>query len=185
VTRRTYVVVTALAAGAAVASFAEVAIVGPRPWLIWNASASAPIGLYALRPVGDPPRGVLVAVRPPQPLAAWMAARGYLPEGLPLLKHVVAKAGQRVCRRGLVVTVDGRPLASARERDSRGRLLPVWQGCRTLARGELMLMNLAVPDSLDGRYFGPLPASAVLGRAAPILTRNPPDGRFHWRAPLP
>lgn len=181
-TRRFYVRATALAAGASVAAFAAVAIVGPAPRLIWNASASAPIGLYALRPVGDPPRGVLVAVQPPQPLAAWLAARGYLPEGVPLLKRVVARPGQRICRIAARVSVDGRHVAVARERDSRGRPLPVWQGCRTLQRGELMLMNPAVPDSLDGRYFGPLPASAVLGRAAPILTRDAPDAPLRWRA---
>lgn len=181
-TRRFYLRATALAAGIATAAFTAVAIVGPAPRLIWNASASAPIGLYALRPAADPPLGVLVAVRPPQPLAAWLAGRGYLPEGVPLLKHVVAKAGQRVCRTGVHVSVDGRHIADARERDSQGRPLPVWQGCRTLQRGELLLMNPAVPDSLDGRYFGPLPASTVLGRAAPILTRDAPDAPLRWRA---
>ena len=181
-TRRFYIRATAFAAAGAVVSFAAVAIVGPAPRLIWNASASAPIGLYALRPVGNPPRGVLVAVTPPQPLAAWMAARGYLPEGVPLLKHVVATAGQRICRIGARISVDGRPLGTARERDRSGRPLPVWQGCRTLGTGELMLMNPAMPDSLDGRYFGPLPASAVIGRAVPILTRDTPDAPLRWRA---
>ena len=28
--------------------------------------------------------------------------------------------------------------------------------------GELFLMNLEAADSLDGRYFGPFPASAVI-----------------------
>ena len=55
----------------------------------------------------------------------------------------------------------------------RGRPLPVWQGCRTLGTGELLLLNPDHPDSLDGRYFGPLPASAVIGRATPLHLRAP------------
>jgi type IV secretory pathway protease TraF len=34
---------------------------------------------------------------------------------------------------------------------------------------------------MDGRYFGPLPASTVLGRAIPILTRDMPDAPLVWR----
>jgi type IV secretory pathway protease TraF len=56
----------------------------------------------------------------------------------------------------------------ARERDARGRPLPTWHGCRAIGSGELFLMNWQSADSLDGRYFGPIPASAVIGRAHPI-----------------
>ena len=40
-----------------------------------------------------------------------------------------------------------------------------------------------VPDSLDGRYFGPIPASSVIGRALPLWTDEDGDGRFVCRAP--
>ena len=43
-------------------------------------------------------------------------------------------------------------------------------------------MNADVRDSLDGRYFGPIPVSAVIGRATPIYTDEAGDGRFVWRA---
>ena len=102
-----------------------------------------------------------------------LSIRGYLPEGVPLLKHVAAKAGQRVCRIGAVVSVDARPVATARARDGKGRPLPIWRGCRTLKPGEIFLLNPSVPDSLDGRYFGPLPTSAVIGRATPLHLRAP------------
>ena len=167
-TRRRYVMTTAIAAAVFAGSFVLVAIADPFPRLIWNASASAPIGLYRIVPDRDPPTGALVAITPPARLARWLSVRGYLPEGLPLLKHVAAKAGQRVCRIGDVVSVDARPVAIARARDGRGRPLPVWQGCRALKMGELLLLNPARPDSLDGRYFGPLPASAIIGRATPL-----------------
>ena len=172
-TRRRYAIATAAVASAFAASFVAVAIVDPLPRFIWNASASAPIGLYRIHPDRDPPTGTLVAVTPPARWSHWMARRGYLPEGVPLLKHVAAKAGQRVCRIGDVVSVDVRPVASARARDGQGRPLPVWQGCRTLGPDEIFLLNPSVPDSLDGRYFGPLPASAVIGRATPLHLRAP------------
>ena len=171
-TRRRYVVATAIVASAFGAAFIAVAVADPLPRLIWNASASAPIGLYRIHPDPDPRAGALVAVTPPVPLARWMAGRGYLPEGVPLLK-LAAKTGQRVCRIGDVVSVDGRPVVVALAQDRRGRRLPVWQGCRTLHAGELLLLNPAHPDSLDGRYFGPLPASAVIGHATPLHLRAP------------
>lgn len=180
--RRRYVMATAIAASAFAVSFIVIAVAGPSPRVIWNASASAPIGLYRIQPDSDPPAGSLVAVMPPPPLARWLAGRRYLPEGVPLLKHVAAKAGRRVCRKGDVVSVDARPVAIARARDGRGRSLPVWQGCRTLKTDELLLLNASVPDSLDGRYFGPLPASALLGRATPILTRKAPYAPLEWRS---
>ncbi|NWM54772.1 S26 family signal peptidase, partial [Escherichia coli] len=107
----------------------------PVPRVLWNASASAPLGLYRIEPERDPPPGALVAVTPPQRLARWMAERHYLGEGVPLLKQVAGKAGQRICRLGDSVSVDRRPVAVARKRDRLGRPLPVWQGCRTLATG--------------------------------------------------
>lgn len=172
-TRRHYVMATAIAASTFAAAFVAIAVADPLPRLVWNASASAPIGLYRIRPDRDPPTGTLVAVTPPARLARWMAGRGYLPEGVPLLKHVAAKAGQRVCRIGAVLSVDARPVALALAQDRFGRPLPVWQGCRTLRADELLLLNPAHPDSLDGRYFGPLPASAVIGRATPLHLRAP------------
>ena len=61
-------------------------------------------------------------------------------------------------------------MGAARERDRRGRPLPVWQGCRLVAEGEVFLMNWDEPASLDGRYFGPIPSSAIVGRAEPLWT---------------
>lgn len=159
------------------------AMVHVAPRLVWNASASVPVGLYEIGPATSLEVTDLVAVNAPEPLAAFLADRGYLPRGVPLLKRVAALPGQRVCRTGLAITVDGVPIGDALDRDRRGRPLPVWQGCRLVAAGELFLMNWQVRDSLDGRYFGPLPATAVIGRATPLYTDEDGDGRFVWRAP--
>ncbi|MBR0642683.1 S26 family signal peptidase [Plastoroseomonas hellenica] len=178
-TRLGYAVTTATA----VSLLSILSLVSFAPKLIWNASASTPIGLYAIEPEHSPTVTDLVAVRAPEPLASFLAEGGYLPRGVPLLKRVAALPGQRVCRTGVAISVDAVPMGEALERDRRGRPLPIWQGCRTVAQGELFLMNWQVRDSLDGRYFGPLPAPAVIGRAIPLYTDEDGDGRFVWRAP--
>ena len=80
--------------------------------------------------------------------------------------------GQTVCRTGRTITVDGIAMGEALDHDRRGRALPVWQGCRVIAAGEVFLMNWQSEDSFDGRYFGPLPASTIVGRADPLWTRE-------------
>jgi conjugative transfer signal peptidase TraF len=152
------------------------------PAFIWNASASVPIGLYRLAPVSRVETPDLVVVSPPEPLASFLAERGYLPRGVPMLKRVLAVAGDTVCRHGTTISAFDHAYGAARERDSAGRPLPVWQGCRTLAEGEVFLMNWDSADSFDGRYFGPLPTSAVIARAQPVWADTGGNGRFLWHA---
>ncbi|WFU40262.1 S26 family signal peptidase [Bradyrhizobium sp. CB82] len=142
------------------------------PSYIWNASESVPIGLYRLQPAGRLALTELVAVRPPEPLASFLDLNGYLPTGVPMLKRVLALPGQTVCRNGLTISVDSIPMGQARERDARGRPLPSWLGCRLLASDEVFLMNWQSADSFDGRYFGPIPVSAVIGQALPVWTEG-------------
>jgi conjugative transfer signal peptidase TraF len=137
---------------------------------IWNASESVPIGLYLIQPTGRLFVTELVAVVPPEPLATFLADGLYLPRGIPMLKRVLALPGQTVCRDHLTLTVDKFEVGRARERDNRGQPLPTWQGCRVVADGEVFLMNWQSADSLDGRYFGVLPMSAIVGRAEPLWT---------------
>jgi conjugative transfer signal peptidase TraF len=151
------------------------AVYRPVPKLIWNASASVPIGLYAVQPAGALQIGELLVVSPPGPLAAFLDERHYLPKGMPLLKHVAALSGQTVCRTRGTITVDGIVVGMALGRDHLGRLLPTWQGCRALAAGEIFLMNRRSPASLDGRYFGPLPTKTIVGRADPIWIEAEPQ----------
>ena len=146
------------------------ALFRPAPRLIWNATASTPTGLYALRPAGHLRALELVAVRAPEPIASYLADGGFLPKGVPLLKHVLALPGQTVCRSDHKITVDGVAMGDALDHDHLNRPLPVWHGCRVVAGGDVFLMNRQSGDSLDGRYFGPLPTTAVAGRADPLWT---------------
>lgn len=148
------------------------ALFSPDPKLIWNASASVPTGLYLVRPADALHIGELVVVRPQKPVAEFLAERGYLASGVPLLKRVLALPGQTVCRDGRAITVDRMTVGDALERDQLGRILPDWRGCRIVADREVFLMNWQSTNSFDGRYLGPLSASTIVGRAIPLWTEK-------------
>lgn len=145
------------------------------PRFIWNASASLPVGLYGVKPATAIAVTDIAIVRPPDELATFLDERGYLPKGVPLLKRVFALGGETVCREGRIVIAYGGRYVVARDHDSRGRPLPVWQGCRTLRKGEAFFMNWDAPDSFDSRYFGPLPVKTIVGRAIPVWTADDTD----------
>jgi conjugative transfer signal peptidase TraF len=158
-------------------------------YAVWNATASVPTGLYAIRSKASLHVGERVAIEPPPELRRLLAERGYLPTGMPLIKRIAAVSGQHVCRFGHGVTIDGEFVGVARARDRLGRPLPAWFGCRKLRTGELFVMNPSAPDSFDGRYFGVLRIADVIGRATPVWTDETGDGDHVWfadpRADLP
>ena len=133
------------------------------PTLVWNASASVPLGLYRIRH-GPPRRGDLVLIRLPADIADLAHRRGYLPKSAYLIKFVVAVAGDQVCRIGDRILVSGVLVARAMSRDRWRRGMPAWHGCRRLASGEIFVLARH-PQSFDSRYFGPVPVSATVGRA--------------------
>jgi conjugative transfer signal peptidase TraF len=149
-----------LALGATIAS-------APAPRLVWNVSDSAPRGLYLVRRGAVIARGNFVLAWAPAPARELAARRGYLPRNVPLIKRVAALPGERVCAIGNGIFVSGRRVTVRRMADRQGRALPAWHGCRTLGRGERLLL-MPHADSFDGRYFGPSAPGAVIGQAMPL-----------------
>lgn len=182
---RRWIVLAGVVAAATLATLAG----RPTRYAVWNATASVPTGLYAIRGKASLHVGERVALLPPPELRRLLAERRYLPSGVPLIKRIAAVSGQRVCRFALRVTIDGEYVGAARARDRLGRPLPVWAGCRVLRTGELFVMNPGVPDSFDGRYFGVLRLADVIGRATPVWTDEAGKGDHQWfadpRAPEP
>lgn len=162
----------ALCAALGIAALAGPALHAPAAGWVYNPSDSVPRGWYRIESAGTAGDalnvGDIVLARLPAEVAALAAQRGYLPERIPLLKRIGAIAPQRVCMAGRTVYVDDVPVALARSADGLGRGLPLWAHCRALRAGELFLLSATHPASFDSRYFGPIDAAAVLGRAQPM-----------------
>jgi type IV secretory pathway protease TraF len=99
-----------LAGGVSCLLLAFGGLVQPTKRLVLNTTASAPLGFYWLAGQ-EPDVGDLALVRPPPPLARWMAMRGYLPMNVPLIKRVAAVTGQLVCGDHGRVLIDGQAVA--------------------------------------------------------------------------
>lgn len=136
----------------------------PPVLLVWNSSASAPVGLYTVQPGSPVRRGDMVVAWTPDSARPLAAARHYLPANVPLVKRVAASEGDRVCAAGADVRINGARVATRLRRDSSGRPMPWWNGCSTLGPGQhLLLMDSR--SSFDGRYFGITRAGDMLGKA--------------------
>jgi conjugative transfer signal peptidase TraF len=137
----------------------------PTPRLVWNASASMPVGLYAVAPVRRVTRGDLVIAKLPPTFQKLAADRRYLPEDVPLLKRVAGISGDVVCASGSRIFINGKLVATRRNADGQGRQMPWWRGCVRLQPGTLFLLVSDVPASFDGRYFGITGQRELIGKA--------------------
>jgi conjugative transfer signal peptidase TraF len=142
----------------------------PSRRLVWNDSASAPIGLY-WRVGGRPERSDLVLAWAPFWARRLADQRNYLPLSVPLVKRVAAAEGDVVCATGRDIFINGQSVTRRLESDHFHRPLPVWTGCKLLGSGELLLLMADVTDSFDGRYFGVSDRHDIIGRLVPIWTR--------------
>lgn len=159
--------------GSMVAAVGAIAL--PPAWelpvsLVYNATASAPVGWYAVVPAPTLRVGDLLLTHLPPDVAAMAAERQYLPASVPLLKPVAALAGHAVCIQGSSAMIERQTVAGLLERDGLGRVLTPWPGCRKLRDGEVFLLSHDSPASFDSRYFGPLQSTLIVGRAIPLWT---------------
>ena len=160
----------ALAVIALTGALALTLIVPLRPWLVWNVSKSAPVGLYLIRGRGGVGAGDMVLARVPEGWRRLAAGRRYLPQNVPLIKRAAAVPGDKVCARGSQILVNGHRIAERRRFDGGGRPMPWWTGCVTLRRGSSFLL-METPASFDGRYFGPTGEADIIGLARLIWRR--------------
>jgi len=140
------------------------------PLLVRNVSVSVPVGLYVRAIAAPAEPGHLVAFRTPPGAAAYVAA--YLPfhDAHPLLKPVLAVAGDRVCLENAGYTLNGTWFAPTATHDPHGRPMPVWRGCRRLAAGELFVFSSRTRWSFDSRHYGPIDRADLLGVYLPLWT---------------
>ncbi|WP_031555677.1 S26 family signal peptidase [Parvularcula oceani] len=164
---------TAVAAVFGVITIAVAASIETEPRLVYNGSRSVPIGWYVVSQKPRYEHDDLVLAEPPPAFARLIERRGYLPSDVPLIKRVAALDGDTVCtsddalevQLGTGETTTVRSLSM----DRSGWVMPRWEGCRTLAAGEVLLLLSDTDRSLDGRYFGPVPITSIRGEARPLF----------------
>jgi conjugative transfer signal peptidase TraF len=155
---------------ALIAALGATMLAPPRPRLLWNASASAPIGLWHVARHAPLRRGDMAVVRLAEPWRGLAARRHYLPANVPLIKRVAAEPGDTICAIGADVFVNRHRVARRRARDGSSRPMPRWHGCIVLRDGAMLLL-MDASASFDGRYFGPTARDDLIGKATPLWLR--------------
>jgi conjugative transfer signal peptidase TraF len=136
------------------------------PFLLYNPSESAPLGWYRVEPLEVISRGDLVVSNLPDAASRLAIQRRYLVPGIPVIKTVRALEGDTVCAVDSVLLINGTPTVRLLSADSMGRALPSpWTACRKLKSGEVLLLSDRTLDSFDGRYFGAVGESDIIGSA--------------------
>ncbi|KCZ90219.1 S26 family signal peptidase [Hyphomonas jannaschiana] len=134
--------------------------------LLYNPSESAPQGWYRIEALEHVSRGDQVVSNLPQEAAEFASQRRYLPLGIPVIKTVAALEGDIVCNTGGVLAINDAPIVRMHAADKTGRPLPSpWRTCRRLLPDEVLLLSNRTQDSFDGRYFGAVRKTDIIGRA--------------------
>jgi len=141
-----------------------------------NTSPSLPVGLYVVTTDGS---ANLVEFCPAEPFAALSLTRGYRDAGscrdggAPLLKPIVAKAGDMVELSGRGISVNGLLLRNTAplSKDTKGRPLERWHfGRYAVTPGTFWVASSYHSRSFDSRYFGPVYTTAIRHRLKALLT---------------
>ena len=141
-----------------------------------NTSPSLPLGLYVVTTDGS---ANLIEFCPAEPFAALSLVRGYRDPGAcrdggaPLLKPVVAKAGDLVELSARGISVNGLllPNTAPLSKDTKGRPLTAWPfGWYSLTPGTVWVASSYHSRSFDSRYFGPVHETAIRHRLKAFLT---------------
>ena len=148
-----------------------------------NLTASLPLGLYIAT---DQPTDYVAFCLSGEPeriaLARQYIMPGYcLGGGTPLLKQIVARPGDMVRLDEHGIAVNGRllPRTYPKLRDTLGRPLQVYpSGTYNVPHGAFWVASSYNSLSLDSRYYGPIPSSAIRFHLRPLWIK--PD---HLDAP--
>lgn len=145
-----------------------------------NWTPSYPLGIWQIVPLSRPVHvGDRIFICPLDTETFRQArARGYVRRGLcpgwfsPLIKTVVALSGQRV-EIGQTVAIDGRELPDSTLQPLDGSGLVLTPAAGGVVPPGMVFLHSPYRGSYDSRYFGPVPASGVLGLAEPVLNFEP------------
>ena len=142
-----------------------------------NVSSSLPIGIYLIEhDKTAPAKGDLVLSCLPSHYANIAFERGYLTSGkcenkiAPVGKYIAAIEGDRVLTtpEGIYINKKLIPNSKAQTTDANSRKMFTQNINRTLRKNEIFLLN-AKENSFDGRYFGIISTTYIVGKLKPLI----------------
>lgn len=153
-------------------------VIVTQTWVSWgtpiviNPTVSEPLGFYRMvtHSGEDYRRGMTVVFPVPLPFRSLVYGRGWLKEGVPLMKNIGALEGDQVCIRDEYVEVNGKRVGPVSTVDRTGAALPKLRGCFRVEEGMFFPLSQYHDRSFDGRYMGPQPLSVITGEARALWT---------------
>ena len=134
-----------------------------------NRTPSLPLGIYRFVAFdGNISRGDLVFLEVTEEARPYVYGRGWLPEGVLLLKQVGAVPGDHYNISDSDIRVNGDYVGPVFEEDRSGKPLPVLRGSYKVGDGYFLPVATNIPNSFDGRYFGTVPVNSVRGKAVAV-----------------
>jgi conjugative transfer signal peptidase TraF len=139
------------------------------PPIIINETPSMQKGLYVrIDDAQDLERGEIIALPMPKNAKDYLVGTLGYPADTYLIKRVAALPGDIVCRQADTLSVAGKTL-QAKDHDTRGNVLPNWQGCHQLSNERIFIQG-DHPGSFDSRYFGSVSQHALSGTYRQVLS---------------
>lgn len=136
-----------------------------------NLTGSEPRGIYFLKSFdGTLQRGDLVFMKCPPGFEKFIYGRKWLPNEWSLLKTVRGIPGDSFCVSETDVSVEGKRFGPVFPFDRQGLPLPVLRGCWRVPPRHFLPIATGLDNSFDGRYFGAVPDSLIIGKAVPIVS---------------
>jgi len=134
----------------------------------YQVSRSMPQGFYFIKPVHQLKRGDSVIFHPPTATLTFLVQQGLVPKNGILMKNVMAIPGDYVCKKNHEIWINHRYIAPVYTHGLHHQFLPSNPFCQTLAANQYLLMSTHITHSFDGRYFGSISKTQIIGQAIKV-----------------
>ena len=133
-----------------------------------SATTSMPRGFYLVMPTKEIKRYDIVEFMPPPAALEFIAKHHWAPKSGLIIKYVFALPGDDICVRNHAIWINGQKIGKVYHFYAPGKLLPQTKICGKLKENEYLLLSTKKERSFDGRYFGAVTSSNILGKAVPL-----------------
>lgn len=130
-----------------------------------QASSSMPRGLYFVMPANNIHRGDVVIFKPPREARVFLLKKHWVPKNGLLMKTVFAMSGDFICKKNHAIWINHKRICFVFNDYAPYKKLLDTRFCGMLKNGQYLLMSTRVKRSFDGRYFGPVNKSVIVGVA--------------------